>query len=145
MIPLLYFLLGIAIVAAAIWASLDGRKRVKRALDATFDAQRFSTPLGTVTGESIRVVKIASDSMPFAYNDVWQLGPDYAPSTSFWYCVGPGPSYFLALPFVTTHFGGASVRWVIRPLSEERMRAVLHGDDEALNAAFDHPGAERRA
>ncbi|TKR29533.1 hypothetical protein FCE95_15480 [Luteimonas gilva] len=82
------------------------------------------------------MVKIARDSMPFAYDDVWQLGPDPVPSTSFWYCVGPGPSYFLAMPLLTTRFGGASVKWVIRSLSEDRMRAVLQSDEEALRAAF---------
>ena len=142
MTPFLYCLLAVALVAFSIWGTLDGRKRIKRVLDASFDAQRFPTPAGTVTGESIQVVKIVRDTMPFAYDDVWQLGTDPLATTSFWYCVGPGPSYFLALPMLTTRFGGASVKWVVRSLSADRMRAVLQGDDEALRAAFGDPGIE---
>ncbi|QGW63906.1 hypothetical protein GOY17_02625 [Lysobacter soli] len=52
------------------------------------------------------------------------------------YCVGPGPSYFVAIAIAQTGFGAVSVTWVVRPLTEERMRGALAGDRKATALAF---------
>ena len=60
-----------------------------------------------------------------------------SPTTGFFYCVGPGPSYFVAIANLESAWR-ARFAWVIRPLTEERMRGALVGDSVALQAAFDN-------
>lgn len=126
LIALLPLLLMPIAIAISIHTTIVGRRRVMQALRETFHALRFDTPAGTVGGDALRVVKVFRQGMPYAYDDVFNLpiGPRQV-SDSFWYCVGPGPSYFLAIPIVEVGFGRANVSWVVRPLSLERMRAAL--------------------
>ncbi|GAB2509436.1 hypothetical protein [Lysobacter humi (ex Lee et al. 2017)] len=125
-IALLPLLLAPLAVAISISTTIVGRRRVNEALRTTFHALRFDTPAGVVGGDALRVVKIFRQGLPFAYDDVFTIpvGPRQI-SDSFWYCIGPGPSYFLAIPMVEVGFGKAKVDWVVRPLSLERMRAAL--------------------
>ena len=120
-------------IGLAIYSQLIGRRRVKQALRETFVALRFNTPDGPVGGDAIRVVKIFKQGMPIAYDDVFSIpvGPRWI-SDSFWYCVGPARTYFVAIPMVEVGFGRAKVTWVVRPLSEERMQAALIGHPDAL-------------
>jgi hypothetical protein len=69
-------------------------------------------------------------------DDLHTLGHDAHPSDAFLYCVGPGPSYFLAIAIARTGFGAVSVDWVVRPLTEQRMRGALIGDRKATSLAF---------
>jgi len=57
-------------------------------------------------------------------------------SNAFWYCSGPGARWFLAIPAVSTCRSGVDVRWVLRPLTEQRVRAVLRFDRVAYQRAF---------
>lgn len=129
-LPLLLAPLAIGL---SIYGQIVGRRRVKAALRETFFALRFNTPNGPVGGDAIRVVKIFKQGMPFAYDDVFNIpvGPRWI-SDSFWYCVGPACTYFVAIPMVEVGLGRATVTWVVRPLSEERMRAALIDHPEAL-------------
>lgn len=138
---LLPFLLLPVFLGLSIYTTIIGRDRVKRALRTTFAALRFNTPDGIVDGNAVQVVKVYKQGMPFAYDDVFNMpvGPRQI-SDSFWYCVGPGPSYFVAIPMVEVGLGRATVRWVVRPLTAERMRAALQDDENALRKAFG-PGA----
>ncbi|HJW45055.1 MAG TPA: hypothetical protein VJ484_01045 [Lysobacter sp.] len=133
---LLVFAFFAATVVGSIYTTVKGRERVKNALRSTFAELKFTTPEGMVSGTALRVVKVSKQGMPFAYDEVFTLQADYQHSDSFWYCVGPGPAYFLAIPMVTTGFRKVSVRWAIRPLTAERMRGALTGDAEALRLAF---------
>ena len=134
---LLPFLLMPVFLGLSIYITILGRDRVKRALRTTFAALSFNTPGVVVHGDAVQVVKVYKQGMPFAYDDVFNMpaGPRHI-SDSFWYCVGPGPSYFVAIPLVEVGLGRATVRWVVRPLSAERMRAALMDDEEALRRAF---------
>lgn len=120
-------------IAIGLYGQVVGRRRVQRALRDTFLALRFDTPDGRVAGDAIRVVKIFKQGMPFAYDDVFSIpvGPRQI-SDSFWYCVGPARTCFLAIPTVEAGLGRAKVTWVVRPLSEDRMRAALIDHPEAL-------------
>lgn len=59
----------------------------------------------------------------------------------FWYCRGPGPTWFLAIPTVECSDSIYEVSWVVRPLTEQRMRAALQFDRKACRRAFDEQGA----
>jgi len=129
--------LAIAIgVAAFAAASVVCQRRMQRAaMQASFVAQSFDTPNGRVKGNALQVVKVSrlAASTPNGVE-----GMNIKTRDEFWYCVGPGPSYFLAIPTVGIRNGLSVefVRWVIRPLSEERMRGALQGDQRAVNLAF---------
>lgn len=129
-LPLLLVPIAIAI---SLYSQAVGRRRVKQALRETFLRLRFDTPDGVVGGGAVRVVKIFRQGMPFSYDDVFTIpvGPRWI-SDSFWYCIGPARTYFLAIPMVEAGLGRVDVTWVVRPLSEERMKAALIDHPEAL-------------
>jgi len=123
---------GVAIALVAYYFAQRARERV--ATHASFQAQTFDTPEGRVTGSALRVVKMSSLSATTP-----NMPEDRLTKTrdEFWYCVGPGPSFFLAIPTIGIRYGQVVfVRWVIRPLSEERMRGALAGDRKAAKLAF---------
>lgn len=125
-------------IAVGIYTTIQGRRRVRQALRTTFAALRFNTPDGPVAGIEVRVVKVYKQGVPFAYDDVFNLPAGMRQiSDSFWYCVAPGPSYFLAIPLVEVGFGRVDIQWVVRPLTEERLRVALQDDAAALRDALD--------
>src|SRR5690349_5669325 len=115
--------------------NLEGRDRVKRALRETFDALSFATPQGVVSGAQVQVVKVYKQNMGRAYDDVFNIGTRHV-HDSFWYCVAPGPSYFVAIPLLQAGSGRVEVKWVVRLLTEERMRAALQDDAKVLDKVF---------
>ena len=112
-----------AVLAVALYFSL----KANRSMRDSFAALVFQTPEGSVSGAKMRVVKEVLES----------TGQDLgaSPTTGFFYCVGPGPSYFVAIANLESAWR-ARFAWVIRPLTEERMRGALVGDSVALLAAF---------
>lgn len=136
MIDVLSMIFALLMMAGGAYLSWRGRNKIDRKLRATFDRQTFDTPQGKVTGEALRVVKVCRQMSRFAGDDVYVLGRDPVPSDTFWYCVGPGPSYFLAIAIVQVGFGKVDPQWVIRPLTEQRMRGALIGDRKATALAF---------
>lgn len=129
-------LVTLVFVALVVVAARAGRRKIKAEVMRSFNAQTFDTPVGRVTGEALKIVKISKQSMQFAGDDVYTLGRQHQPSDAFLYCVGPGPSYFVAIAIAQAGFGAVSVKWVVRPLTEERMRGALIGDRKAAALAF---------
>lgn len=129
-------LLVLGVLAAGAYLSSRGRRKIQAALKRSFDSTTFDTPEGRVPGTLLKVVKISKQTMRFAGDDVYQLGRDPMPNDAFWYCVGPGPSYFLAIAIAQVGYGRVSVKWIVRPLTEQRMRGALIGDRKATALAF---------
>jgi hypothetical protein len=132
-------------LGVSIAMNLEGRDRVRRALRETFAALDFATPQGVVSGAQVQVVKVYKQNMGRAYDDVFNIGTPHV-HDSFWYCVAPGPCYFVAIPLLQAGRGRVSVQWVVRLLTEERMRAALQDDAKVLDKVFGsgdgrHPGA----
>ena len=129
--------LGVVVfIGLFVFAARAGSRKIRAEVMRSFNAQAFDTPVGRVTGEALKIVKISKQSMQFAGDDVYALGHQHQPSDAFLYCVGPGPSYFVAIAIAQTGFGAVSVKWVVRPLTEERMRGALVGDRKATALAF---------
>jgi len=115
-----------------------GRSQVTDLLDASFREQAFPGEHGPLHGGDLTVVKKSKQNIESSYGHVYSIAPDAALHTAdaFWYCVGPGPCWFLAIPVVTSGFGQAQVRWIVRPMTEGRMRAALQFDRKATRLAF---------
>lgn len=119
---------SLLVVLVMIVIGLWNRKGRRQGLDRAFADVSFQTPAGAVRGKDMRVVKDVFDS---------PLG-EKIPTGAHRYCVGPGPSYFVAICQATGYTWRKQpiLGWVVRPLTAERMRHALAGDDEALRAAF---------
>lgn len=116
---------------------LRTRRRPAIDLRESFAHVSFATPSGEVGGNTMRVVRIARQGM-FADVDPFDVPADMLLlAESFWYCVGPGPSYFVAVPTVERRPQGMVLSWLVRPLSEAQLRSALSTDAAALAAAFD--------
>jgi hypothetical protein len=113
---------------------LARRKQQDRYVRLSFARLQFETPFGTVDGTAMRVIKV--ERMAIGPNVVY--GGGNQARDEFWYCVGAGPSYFLAIATISTsrYINRVDVQWVVRPLSAERMRGALAGDRKALKLAF---------
>ena len=131
----LVILLGLGAVMAAA-AQLNGPQRLRAARQETFERLRFPSRDGAAfTGAQVQVVK----QLQGRFDGMQQPGPRWmaqASDDAFWYCVGPGPSWYLAIPISRRNGFQWDVDWVVRPLDEGRMRAALSGDTEALRLAF---------
>lgn len=113
---MLQVLLTLLPLALCVYLIRFSRGRLQRALQASLAEQWFSTPQGKVSGAQLEVVK---RSVQVARS------PGNTPSELFWYCTGPGPSYFLAIAKVKQAGRGYQIDWIVRPLSEQRFRAAL--------------------
>jgi hypothetical protein len=124
-------------IAALVWV-LRRRRRPATDLRESFADARFATPSGEVGGNAVRVVRIERQGL-FADVDPFDVRADMLLlAESFWYCVGPGPSYFVAIPAVERQPRGVAVKWIVRSLSEAQLRSALSTDAPALDAAFGH-------
>lgn len=119
-----------------VWAAIRRHAHFTRLLEDSFAKLQFDTPEGRVGGERVIVVSKQQAQM----NAMWGGEVGSAPtSDAFWYCVGPGPSYFLVVPILANRWNGLDLTWVVRPLTEERMRAALQGDRAGAQRAFGDP------
>jgi hypothetical protein len=114
----------------------QGRRLVLNALDMSFRHQSFPGEHGPLSGADLTVVKKSMQSMEASYSRVHGLVPAVITADAFWYCVGPGPSWFLAIPVVTAGFGRVEVQWIVRPLTEQLMRISLQSGRKAFQRAF---------
>ncbi|QNH14490.1 hypothetical protein HEP75_03961 [Xanthomonas sp. SI] len=90
-----------------------------------------------LTGADLVVVKKVQQFMDANYDASFMFDSEAMNgSNAFWYCSGPGARWFLAIPTVSTCRSGVDVRWVLRPLTEQRARAVLRFDRVAYRSAF---------
>lgn len=126
-----------AYVAAFVFLHRRNTRRIERALLQSFRDMSFISEGLALTGADLVVVKKAGH---FSYSSSDSLlMPDGAMTTdadAFWYCSGPDARWFLAIPSVRAQQGRVDVHWVLRPLTEQRMRAALRFDRDAYRRAF---------
>ncbi|GEM_PF-755257 len=114
-------------------------QRIEQELRQSIARQTFQTELGPLSGAALKVVKIyQAPSRVRRWDPVLELAfrDDPYGGDAFWYCVGPGPSYFLAIAMLQAGSGKVDATWIIRPLTEARMRGALIGDRKATALAF---------
>lgn len=126
----LLFIAWAAILGSFFLAARHTKRKQSVQLQTSFDEMPIpSTGAPPLHGRDLRVVKRTEFGQPGEYNAQQR--------ESFWYCVGPDAQYYLAIvqanyrPFQTSVF-----TWVVRPLSEDRMRNALLGDEAATALAF---------
>ncbi len=126
-------LLVLAFVALFVWAAIREARLRRERVQRSFEVIVVQTPQGSVGGDRLLVVKEVIDTAGSG-----EGGDDL--QGVFRYCVGPGPTYFVVIGQVVAEgFARRRLQWVVRPLSEERMRGALRGDHAALAAAFGEP------
>lgn len=114
----------------------QGAWRQRRLYEDAFAKLIFDTPRGLVTGQSLRVVH---RSVTFPQSEP-EISGAADPGAVFWFCVGPGPTYFLAMPIRRkAEAGGLDLQWIVRQLTAERMRGALAARPSALRRAFPEP------
>ncbi|WP_242108927.1 hypothetical protein [Luteimonas aquatica] len=124
-------LLIVAFLGLVAWLVIRESRLHKARMQASFDDLRFPGA-GDLRGRDMAVVKKVTETVA----ETWVGGIE----TGWWYCVGPGPSYYLVI-VQPASAGWMRIRahWLVRPLSEQRMRNALLGDPGALAAAFGEP------
>jgi len=106
-------------------------------LMASFRHLSFNSDGAALRGVDLQIVKKAQQFI----RTTQQLSflpdsPVVNQGDAFWYCRGPGARWFLAIPTVLSRGGELEVSWVVRPLTEQRMRAALQFDRKACRRAF---------
>lgn len=123
---MVFFLFSLLVVALMAVLHVHHQRVSERWLQRTFDALPFQTAQGRQFGRDVRVVKrVVVDS-----------SRHHQPLTAFWYCVGAGSDYFVAVAHAQPSWRGSHYQWTVRPLDEARMRGALIDDEEALQATF---------
>lgn len=127
MVLWLYFLISLLVVAALAVFNRQHQRVSERSLQRTFDALSFETAQGRRFGPDMQVVKQVN----------YEVSSQNHPLTAFWYCVGAGPSYFVAMAqYQRDGWLGGHYEWTVRTLDEARMRHALIDDKQALQATF---------
>ncbi len=130
----------VAVVACMAWLMWLQRRRdhwLEQAVEDSFRRVSLTSDGVLLTGADLVVVKKVQQFMDANYDASFVFESDAMNgSNAFWYCSGPGARWFLAIPSVGRCRGGVDVRWVVRPLTEQRMRAVLRFDRDAYRRAF---------
>lgn len=136
-------LMPLVLVIVVVGASLAlwgvRRQRVLRAIDAAFETLRITDGVPSLRGADLQVVADRT-SLYVAQGGPLIRGPgaSFEPRAEYYfYCVGPGPSWFLVIALVNDRgwWTEVEIDWIVRPLDAERMRGALVGDDDALRAA----------
>lgn len=126
------------IVAAGIW--LHNHRQIDRQLqqaqEQSFSQLRFPTYGQRLTGAEVTVIRRDQCPPPAPVLPAAQT----AEQASWWYCVGPRRTCYMAVALCERQWLRWQVRWVVRPLDEQHMRQALGGDDEALWLAFGEVG-----
>lgn len=122
-----FFLLSLLAVLLIVVLHVQHQRTSERWMQRTFDALAFDTAQGRRYGPDVRVVKRV----------VHEFSGHHRPLTAFWYCVGEGPSYFVAMAqFVHRGWRGGHYEWTVRAVDETQMRGALLDDEDALQATF---------
>ncbi|MBN6104806.1 hypothetical protein JR064_21820 [Xanthomonas sp. CFBP 8703] len=136
------FAIGVALVALGLLVWLQHRRdhQTEWLVEQSFRRISVTSDGVLLTGADLVVVKKVQQFMDANYDASFMFDSEAMNgSNAFWYCSGPGARWFLAIPSVTAQRGRVDVQWVVRPLTEQRMRAVLRFDREAYRRAFGAP------
>jgi hypothetical protein len=126
-----------AFMALLVWLQRRRDHQTESSVEQSFRCVSFTSDGVLLTGADLVVVKKVQQFMDANYDASFMFDSEAMKgSNAFWYCSGPGARWFLAIPTVSKCRGGVDVRWVLRPLTEQRVRAVLRFDRVAYRRAF---------
>ena len=132
LILVLLALVGLAAFLVLHTANRNAGKRLRQVQEQSFAHLRFPAYGARLTGAEVTVVK--RGNRPPEVPSLPTL--DDTADASWWYCVGPRRTCYMAIAQCERQWLSWKVRWVVRPLDEEHMRQALDGDDDALWQAF---------
>ena len=70
----------VAFMAVALFAARAHGRKTKAEVMRSFNAQTFDTPVGRVTGEALKIVKISRQPMQLGGDDLSTLGQQDQPA-----------------------------------------------------------------
>lgn len=138
-VPMLVVIVGVLLTAAAVlWLNnhRQADKQLRLAQEQSFSQLRFPTYGQRLTGAEVTVIRRDQCPPPAPVLPAAQA----AAQASWWYCVGPRRTCYMAVALCERQWLRWQVRWVVRPLDEQHMRQALDGDAEALWLAFGEVG-----
>lgn len=137
---MLVVIVGVLLVAAMLWLKnhRQADKQLRLAQEQSFSQLRFPTYGQRLTGAEVTVIR--RDNCPPSAPAPALPAVQNAAEASWWYCMGPRRTCYMAVALCERQWLRWQVRWVIRPLDEQNMRQLLDGDDEALWLAFGEVG-----
>ena len=91
---------------------------------------------GQIAGQRGRVVKRPTPLSTSTFLLSTAAGYQEGHGEEFWYCVGDGGHYWMAIANCERQWWRWRVHWVVRPLTAARMRNALIDDPAALQATF---------
>jgi hypothetical protein len=128
---------AIALAAWLVWLQRRRDHRMGQAVERSFRRMSVTSDGVRLTGADLVVVKRVQQFMDANYDASLMFESDAMNgSNAFWYCRGPGGRWFLAIPSVSARHGRIEVQWVVRPLTEQRVRAVLRFDRATYRRVF---------
>lgn len=135
---MLVVLLMVVVLAGGFWLHNNRQvdKQLRLAQEQSFSQLRFPTYGQRLTGAEVTVIRRDRCPPPAPVLPA----AEGVQEASWWYCMGPRRTGYMAVALCERQWLRWQVRWVIRPLDEQHMRQALDGDDEALWLAFGEVG-----
>lgn len=134
-------LFTLVVLCLMVYTLFDNRDRVRSTLAQTFAKLHFASADSDdgYLGRDLIVLKQVEPFLFTAYDDRNRFAGDHAVSDVYWYCKSASGEYFMAMAMLGNHYGKYQVKWVVRSLTAERMRAVLQAYPKAYRAEFGVP------
>ncbi|MCI2261953.1 hypothetical protein [Xanthomonas indica] len=137
-----FYLFAAIVALLAVGLHRHNKRRMDALLMASFRHLSFTSDGIAVRGVYLQVLKKAQQFIRTTQQlSLLPDSPVVNQGDAFWYCRGPGARWFLAIPTVVSRGSELEVNWVVRPLTEQRMRAALQFDRKACLRAFGEPDA----
>lgn len=137
---MLVVIVGVLLVAAVLWLKnhRQADKQLRQAQEQSFSQLRFPAYGQRLTGAEVTVIR--RDNCPPPAPAPTLPAAQAAAEATWWYCMGPRRTCYMAVALCERQWLRWQVRWVIRPLDEQHMRQLLDGDDDAMWLAFGEVG-----
>lgn len=135
-VTLVVAVLGFAFIFLAIM--IGHHETLKKAMMASFDDLHFASAHSSAGyfGRELKVLKRSETALFFASRQSSRFGRIPTASDIYWYCKSPDADYFMAMALITDINGKIEIQWVVRSLTEDRMRGALRAFPKAYLVEF---------
>lgn len=132
------FLVVFSVICLMAFSMSGTRDKVQLAIARSFDELHFVSEHSKdgYRGRDLFVLKRAEPFLFSAYDERNFFGRDPSVNDIHWYCKSAEGHYFLAIGLIANRYGKYEVEWVVRSLTEARMRGALQAYPDVYWAEF---------